>query len=151
MKKQIETVIDIQAGTAEVWRVLMEFQTYPEWNPFIRSIVGDAHPGERLAVQIQPPGKRAIHFSPHVIVVQDRSAFSWLGHLLIPGLFSGVHEFRLQPIGSATRLYHRESFSGILVPLLWAQVAPPTRAGFEAMNQALKARAEALVAASSQG
>jgi hypothetical protein len=40
-------------------------------------------------------------------------------------------------------LRHSESFQGYLVPLLWRSVEPASRAGFEAMNRALKARAEA--------
>ena len=41
------------------------------------------------------------------------------------------------------RFTQREEFRGVLVPLLWKQLDTRTRAGFEAMNEALKARAEA--------
>lgn len=141
--KRIETAIDIAADSRAVWRVLMDFAAYPEWNPFIRSIEGQAERGQRLSVQIQPPGGRQMRFRPRVQVAQEQRAFSWLGHLLVPGLFDGHHEFRLQPVGSATRLHHHETFSGLLAPLVWNRMEAPTRTGFEAMNQALKARAEA--------
>lgn len=37
---------------------------------------------------------------------------------------------------------HGEYFSGLLVPLAWGGMEAGTRAGFVAMNEALKARAE---------
>jgi hypothetical protein len=39
-------------------------------------------------------------------------------------------------------LVHREEFRGILVPLLWGSLEVKTKKGFEAMNLALKQRAE---------
>jgi hypothetical protein len=144
MTRRIETVIDIAASTSAVWRVLMDFSAYPDWNPMVRSIVGNPRRGERLEVCIQPPGKNRMRFRPRVQLADEARSFSWLGQLLLPGLFDGLHEFRLQPVADGTRLYHHESFSGLLLPLIWPMMETPTRAGFEAMNQALKIRAEAL-------
>jgi len=144
MTRRIETVIDIAAASGAVWRVLMDFSAYPDWNPMVRSIAGNPRRGERLDVCIQPPGKNRMRFRPRVQVVDEARSFSWLGQLLLPGLFDGLHEFRLQPVADGTRFYHRESFSGMLLPLIWPMMEAPTRAGFEAMNQALRIRAEAL-------
>lgn len=146
MARRIDTMIDIAAAPRTVWRILMDFAAYPEWNPMVRSIAGDKRRGARLTIRIQPPGKREISFRPRVQAVNEQRAFVWLGHLLWPGLFDGLHEFRLQPFAGGTRFYHRETFSGLLAPLLWPMLEAPTRAGFEAMNRALKARAEALAA-----
>lgn len=43
----------------------------------------------------------------------------------------------------AKHLLHMEQFSSLLVPLVWNRMEHSTRCGFEAMNQALKTRAEA--------
>lgn len=144
MTRQIETSIEIAASTVAVWQVLLDFAAYPQWNPFIRSIEGPPQPGKRLSVLIQPDGQRAMRFRPRVQAAEPQRTFSWLGHLLLPGLFDGLHEFHLVSIGSMTRFIQRESFSGLLVPLVWNKMEQPTRAGFEAMNQAIKSRAEAL-------
>lgn len=144
MARRIDTAIEIAASPAVVWRILTDFSAYPEWNPFIRSIRGEARPGARLSVSIQPPGGRAMQFQPRVQEAEPQRVFSWLGRLLLPGLFDGRHEFRLEANAGGTRLLHGESFSGVLLPLAWSGMQPPTRAGFEAMNRALKARAEAL-------
>lgn len=142
-RRSIETSIDIRADAATVWQVLTDFSAYPAWNPFIRSIHGESVEGNRLSVMIQPPGQNAMRFRPRVQVVEKQRTFSWLGNLLMPGLFDGRHEFMLEQNGQATRFHHREIFSGLLVPLVWNKMQQPTRAGFEAMNQAIKERAEA--------
>ena len=38
MTKQIKTSIHINATKEKVWEILMDFEKYPEWNPFIKSI-----------------------------------------------------------------------------------------------------------------
>jgi hypothetical protein len=69
----------------------------------------------------------------------------WLGHLGLRGLFDGEHGFRVvaEDVGRC-RFEQFETFTGLLVaPILWMAEAP-TRLGFEAMNRALKARAESV-------
>jgi hypothetical protein len=140
--RTIETSVDIDAAPATVWQILMDFSAYPAWNPFIRQLEGVARKGERLFVTIQPPQQKLMRFRPRVQRLENERAFSWLGNLFLPGLFDGRHEFSLQAIGGTTRFHHRESFSGLLVPLVWNKMQGPTRDGFEAMNKAIKARAE---------
>jgi len=54
------------------------------------------------------------------------------------------HYFELMPSGHEhTRLVHGEKFSGLMVFMAKSSLEGGTRAGFNAMNKALKARAEA--------
>jgi hypothetical protein len=138
----IETEIVIHATPERVWAVLMDFAAYPLWNPFILAIEGTATPGETLAVTIKPPGASAQTFKPKVLRAAAPDAFVWRGSLPIPGLFTGEHSFQLTRQGDDTRLRHSEAFSGILVPLL-KKMLLRTEEGFNQMNAALKARAEA--------
>lgn len=140
----LSTEIDIQAPPAVVWHVLADFGAYPEWNPFIHTLTGDVKPGHRIRVLLQPPGGKAMRFSPKVLSFDKNRELSWLGSLWVRGLFDGEHRFRLteNPDGSTT-LFHTEHFNGLLVPLLRKSLATDTRAGFEALNTALKERAEA--------
>ena len=82
-------------------------------------------------------------FKPTVTRVSVESEFRWLGRLVVPGVFDGEHIFSLAstPTGG-TRFIQREEFRGLLVPLLWGSIAAQTRNGFEAMNAALKSRAQ---------
>ena len=141
--RSIETEILIQASPQRVWEVLTGFAAYPEWNPFIVSLQGRAEWGERLAVRIRTGEGKEHLFKPVVLQATPPTRLRWLGRLGVPGLFDGEHDFELEEQGGATLLHQRESFQGYLVPLIWKSVEPATRAGFEAMNRVLKARAEA--------
>jgi hypothetical protein len=143
MTRHIHTEILIQASPQRVWSVLTDFAAYPDWNPFIVSLAGKPEWGERLAVHIRTQDGKGHRFRPVVLQATAPTRLRWLGRVGVPGLFDGEHDFELQPEAGGTRLLQRESFQGFLVPLLWRTVGPATRAGFEAMNTALKARAEA--------
>ena len=141
-RRRIDTAVDIDADPKTVWQVLTDFSAYPDWNPFIRSIEGEPNQGSRLSVLIQPPGQKPMRFRPLVQAAENSAKLSWIGCLMLRGLLDGRHEFEIHPHGRGTRVLHREFFSGLLVPLFWNRMVQPTRAGFEAMNRALKARAE---------
>ena len=142
--KEITTSIDINASPAVIWQILTDFPAFAQWNPFIRSIQGEARQGTQLQVDIQPPGGQGMTFKPKVLAAHPEQEFRWLGHLILPGLFDGEHRFALQPMGSQqVRFIHSERFTGLLVPLLAKSLDTQVRQGFEAMNQALKAQAEA--------
>jgi len=141
---QIVTQIDIAASPERVWSILTDFPAYPQWNPFIHAISGAAKPGEKLRVAIQPEGRRAMAFRPRVLKAANQQELRWLGRLGIPGLFDGEHYFQLTTIGNGhTRFTQGEQFSGILVGVFLSSMEAATKAGFQAMNQALKNRAEA--------
>ncbi|MEL6832093.1 MAG: SRPBCC domain-containing protein [Bacteroidota bacterium] len=143
--KSISTQITINAPVEQVWAVLTNFSAYPEWNPFIQSISGEAKEGSHLAATIQPPGQSAMTFRPTVLRAEENREFRWLGKLFIKGLFDGEHYFIMTPIDEhSTRFEHGENFRGLLAGLIMSKIAGSTKAGFEAMNQALKARTEAL-------
>jgi hypothetical protein len=140
--KEIHTEIEIGAPVERVWEELTAFAAYSEWNPFISKVSGNAIPGERLTIHIQPPESRGMTFRPLVLAAAAPAELRWKGKLLVQGLFDGEHSFRLHAIDSnRTRFVQSEVFSGLLVPLFGSGLEA-TRRGFDLMNEALKARAE---------
>ena len=142
--RTIHTEIGIGAPAAKVWDILAAIDEWPQWNPFARAS-GRLEVGERLEVQITPPGKPPMIFRPTVIKLEPGRELRWLGHLGFQGIFDGEHGFRVVPedVGRC-RFEQFETFRGLLVaPILW-KVEASTRVGFEAMNRMLKRRAEAL-------
>lgn len=139
----IKTEIEIAAPPERVWSILLDFPAHPEWNPFVRSITGNPKPGERLEVCIQPQGGRGMTFRPTVLVAAANREFRWLGRFILPGILDGEHYFQIIPITpNRVRFLQGEKFSGVLVPLAKSGLEGGTKAGFIAMNEALKARAE---------
>ena len=81
---------------------------------------------------------------PWVTAVEEHRYLEWLGRLGMPGLFDGRHSFSLTPLpGGRTLLQQSETFTGLLVPVA-GSILTPTRAGFEAMNQALAQQTQRL-------
>ena len=140
--KTIHTEIGIGAPAARVWDILIATEQWPEWNPFAKA-TGKLAVGERLEVEITPPGKSPMKFRPTIVKLEPGRELRWLGHLGFPGLFDGEHGFRVVAEDAGRcRFEHFETFRGALVvPISW-MAEKATRAGFEAMNRALKARAE---------
>jgi hypothetical protein len=139
---ELRAEIDIAASMAEVWEVLTDFSSYPEWNPFIVEAEGRLKVGQRLRVIIRPPGQKARTFRPTVRTYEPPRGFSWLGRLVMPGVFDGAHFHEIRPEEQARcRYIQSERFSGILTPFM-GRVLLPTQRGFEEMCNALKARSE---------
>lgn len=141
--RSITSEIEIAAPAAAVWSVLTDFPSYPEWNPFIRRLEGALVVGGRLEVVLQPDGKGPTTLRPTVEELVPGRSFSWLGHVLMPGVLDGRHQFEIVSAGpDASRFVQSESFTGMLAPLFGSTYAAAERS-FKAMNELVKRRAEA--------
>lgn len=139
---ELRTEITIDAPAERVWAVLTNFDEYPEWNPFIRSISGDLRVGSRLAVTVSSVNGKTFHFKPNLLTVAPNRELRWLGRFIVPGLFDGEHFFLLgSQLDGRTRVEHGERFSGALIPFMGTLLAQTT-AGFRQMNEALKKKSE---------
>ncbi len=140
---ELYTEIRINASPERVWRLLTDFASYPQWNPFIRRASGKPEKGEQLEVYLQPEGAGGMTVRPRVLTAESGRELRWRGHLLIPGLFDGEHIFINEPLeAGGVRFIQREIFTGLLVPLFARRLDTETRRGFEDMNLALKLLAE---------
>jgi hypothetical protein len=143
MSKEIKTELLIQAEPEKIWKVFTQFEDYPKWNPFVKSIQGNVELGATIIVKLSPPGAKGMIFKPKVLAFQKNTEFRWLGKLLFKGLFDGEHIFQLIDHQNGTTTFiHSERFTGILVPLFWKQLDNQVRQGFIMMNAALKERVE---------
>ncbi len=148
MRHELHTEVEISASPRTVWEVLTDLEAYPRWNPFIVEASGDIAVGAKLTNRLQPPGGRAMTFTPVVTEAEPARSLEWLGRLGLPGLFDGRHRFDLIAMPSGgTRVVHTEHFQGALVRLMRSSLDTRTLDGFEAMNAALKTRSEASAAA----
>ena len=152
--RQVEAFEEIDAPPDVVWKVLLEFDSYPEWNPLGRSIEGVSLEDEQFSVRLAPPEPHGVAFRPEVLVAEENRRLAWRCRLLVPFAFDAYHEFRLEPIdegerssskpgsrgGGRTRLLQRETFRGALVPTLLDEEC--VERGFRRMNAAVRERAE---------
>jgi len=139
-RKNLSSVIVINAPPDTVWKEFTDFNEYPKWNPFIKSIAGEVKIGNTIHVVIQPKGGTPMNFNPVITQLNDNEILQWEGQLFLPGVFTGKHSFQVIRIdNNKTKFIQKEDFKGVLVMFVDLN---PTLEGFKSMNALLKERVE---------
>jgi hypothetical protein len=140
--KEIVTEIDINAPSSKVWQVLTDFEKHPSWNPFIKKITGKPVKDAKLEVHMPDPQGGTMVFSPTVLAAEPNRELRWLGKSE-GDVFNGEHRFLIEPKGEdKVRFTQSERFTGSMVTKLEGWLDTAVKSNFEAMNRALKDRAE---------
>lgn len=141
MYRTINTWIDIEAPPEDVWKVLVDFDEWKSWNPFIPFIEGDLQMGEKIRIRVTPPGLRPMTFRPEVYLVIPYKKIVWGGTFLWI-VYRGDHSFLMESIpGGKTRFRQIERFMGAMV-LFMGGMIKKTELGYHQMNLALKKKIE---------
>lgn len=144
--KTLSTGIKIRAKPEKVWDILTKFSDYEEWNPVMTRIIGEASLGKKIEVHIHTiKGKNRI-YRPTITKFDINKELRWQGRSFLPGIFEGERIFEIKEISSEEISFiHLEVFRGIGVKLMGNRLDEDLQQSFEAMNIALKARAESKV------
>ena len=138
MKYHISTSININADVKTVWKTFTQFDQYPEWNSFIKSIKGNVAVGEKINIEID-----GMKFSPRVLAFDQEKELTWLGSASLKGIFDGRHSFKFQENANGTTDFlHEEHFRGILVPFMKKKLQTEIVDGFKRWNETLKEKSE---------
>ena len=139
--KEINSDIEINASSIKVWDVLINFDNYPKWNPFMK-ISGNPQKGSTIQVFIKPPNSKGMTFKPKILEYVPMKKIRWIGKTWIPGLFDGEHSLIIKEIDeNKVQFIQKEKFTGIFVPI-FSGLLKNTHKGFEMMNNALKNESE---------
>lgn len=139
----IKTSTVIGASAEQIWRVLTHFADYPNWNPYLRGIIGNSETGKKLRVRMRVPQGKIKIFSARVTKVIPAAELRWRRVCLIQGVFDRERTFILVEDGvRGTTFIQRETYSGLFARVIAPFVAKKTLAGFKLMNDALKKTAE---------
>lgn len=140
--KYLEKSIIINASAERVWQVLTDFEQWENWNSFITKSTGKAEEGTKLINTFDNDGKEMI-FKPKILKAEPNKELVWIGRLMMPGIFDGTHGFRIEEVGpDQVRFTNYENFKGLFSGMIMKKIYNKTAAGFEQMNQELKAQAE---------
>jgi hypothetical protein len=143
MTHEINTEIEVSASPARVWSVLADFAQYPDWNPFILEVRGSVVEDAKVRYRFEfPPGVR-VWTTAKILKVESEKELRWAAHFLSPTLFNGEHYFAIERIGAGVMFHHGEIFTGLLLPLVRDLLGTYGRQTYQALNNALKQRAEA--------
>jgi hypothetical protein len=141
--KEVRSEIEINSYPESVWRILIDFGAYDQWNPFINKIIGAPTEGSKIDIYIETPSGKNRKYSPRITRVEEGRELRWFGKSSLPGFLNAEHIFiieELQP--ERVRFIQRELFDGLLTRVFGKGVDTDIRQGFQDMNDALKKRAE---------
>ncbi len=139
----IETDITIHASIDKIWERLLDFRSYPTWNPFIRVEQGVAKRGSSLLVRIIVPGAHALTIRPKISKLIPNREIRWRSSFFFRWLFDSEIVFLLDNTEEGAIIFkHSERFRGILIPLLLRFGEEGLLRGCEEMNVGLKDQVE---------
>ena len=140
---EIRTYIDIGASASLVWGILTDFGSYRRWNPFIRSIVGQAQVGTSIQLTQNVVVVGADSIRSRLTHVREPRELRWLGHWALPGIYSAERRFGIESLPrGGVRFHHDERYRGIIIQFTQRRLQQVIEPAFGAMNLALKHRAE---------
>jgi hypothetical protein len=140
MTAKISATIEIAAPPERVWAVLADLASYLEWNPVFREASGQLTPGNKITItSTQPETGHTMTVKVKVLTAEPAAELRWVSSVL--GLMTGERSFILNPTSGGTRLVQTQTYRG-----LFTRFPPKTisriRASFEAINEAIRQRAE---------
>jgi hypothetical protein len=140
---EVRTYIDIGASASLVWGILTDFGSYRRWNPFIRAILGEAQVGNSIEITQDQAAFGGTTFRATLTHVREPRELRWFGRWAVPGLYSAEHRFAIESLPSGgVRLHNAEQYRGVVVPTVQRRLQQIIEPAFNAMNVALKRRAE---------
>lgn len=144
---EVESVIDIDAPPEAVWRVLTDFASYRDWNPFIVDASADLRVGGLVRLSVHSP--LPLRFRARITIFDAPRQLRWIGDFVAPWFGAGEHVFVVAPRGPGKSSFlQREVFSGLIPRLLRPVLVAGARRGFRRMNRALAQAVRAEGAAS---
>jgi len=141
--QEVHTFIDIEAPASLVWAILADFGKYRRWNPLIRDVFGRPTSGARIEVRLTSNLGDDFSVRSTISRLREHRELRWLERWLVPGMFSSERQFLIEPLEQGgVRFHHGEQARGMMVALLPQRRRLRVESGFDAMNSALKRRAE---------
>jgi hypothetical protein len=132
----VQVTTAIAAKPEAVWALLLKFDDYPQWNPFIQSVEGDVKKGKRLHIHISGKTKD-YDFKAKVLELNENQAFAWGGSALF--FFKARHYFRIEPQGDGTtKLVQGEAWKGWFGKSYGKKVYQEAAENFSRMNLKMK-------------
>lgn len=141
--KEVRSEIEINSYPESVWKILTDFATYDQWNPFINKIIGLPTEGSKIDIYIETPSGKNRKYSPRITKVEEGRELRWFGKSSLPGFLNAEHIFTIEELQpESVRFIQREVFHGLLTRLFGKGLDTDVMQGFQDMNDALKKRAE---------
>ena len=149
MAYEVSTTIEIAATPQNVWAVLADLASYPQWHPMYQAVTGQLTAGGTLTItSTHPTTGRPMTAKVKVLTVEPDTELRWVSKLL--GLTISKRTFRLSRTAGGTSLVQTGTYRGLGGGRGRAitKVIGRVQDTFTAINEAIKQQAEARPGAS---
>ena len=93
---EISAASQIDASPQQVWAILADLVSYPQWNPLFREASGQLTAGSTVTLKTVRPGtERVMTVKVKVLAAEPGAQLRWVSSL--PGIITGEHSFTLTP------------------------------------------------------
>ena len=140
MTRELQTFIEIEASSEQVWQVLTDFEAWPDWNFADPGFSGELTEGAKVELTTAAPSGKTDQVKITLTSVVPNRQLSWESSM--PLLFKARHVYRIEAQESGCTLYNEADFGGLLVPFIGKQL--PTEEMFNETNRRLKERVESM-------
>ena len=144
--REIRTEIEIAAPRSKVWSILTDFDKWQEWSPTVQNSGGSGAVGAKLSMTMcgkeGKEGKPGPRYAPEITIFDEPKKLQWTATMMAGFVFTNGKIVELEETSSGTRLVHIETFSGLMVPMMWKHMETGVPPMLDAMNKALKDKAE---------
>ena len=143
--RELDSWMDINASISEVWDILIDFESWENWNSFIPMVQGKFEVGKTMRIKVVSPGMKEMIFKPKIYEIEPYKRISWGGSFMI-FVYNGMHDFLLEYIdNNVTRFRQVEKFKGPII-FLMKNMIKKTAIGYRNMNEEFKQHIENKVA-----
>jgi hypothetical protein len=134
----------IDAPARVVWQVITDLAAYGEWNPFVPECRSSLRPGDPIEMQVRL-GSGLSRQVEWITGYDEGRGFSYRMKPVPAGALCSARVHRIDAIDDTHSRYHTHfELEGWLSGLVRALMRRKLEAGFEAMTQGIRARAEQL-------
>ncbi len=140
----IQSEIEIAAPPEEVWAVISDVNAWHEWSPIINNSEGEAVLGATLSITMigEKKYQDGPKYHPRITRLDAPYSFQWQAVMLLNGIMTNHKIFELQATHTGTRLIHKESFQGMVVPIFRNSFDRNVPTMLNVMNEGLKEKLE---------
>ncbi len=138
--------VEIDAPAEHVWSVVVDYASYPLWNPFTVRVDAVLEVGADVVLHLPDPSTPGKTFTTleHMRVIDAPHHLQYDTGDSFPGLLA-VRDQWVEDLGGGRSSYRTtDVFSGEAASAIYQMQVDWVTAGFNAAAQALKARAEEL-------
>lgn len=141
--RELKTEIQISSTPDKVWKKLMDFPNWSNWNPIVNKIEGKAEVGSELSITMSDSkGKDGKNYKSVITVIDKNKCFSFIATMMAKFMFSAERIIELKESQEGTLFIQREIYTGFMVPLFWGKLNKDALPMLHSMNKALKKEAE---------